>query len=118
MAPELIEIFARGVRRFVETVDHNLGETDALKRRFERWVFPDYGIREEDWIPFSDMVRDRLQEVIEDLETQFALFRRPRDGVDKTISVGVGLYLYKDDLTDDRKFKEMIANLMEGEKGI
>jgi hypothetical protein len=116
MAPELIEIFARGVRRFVETVDHNLGETDALKRRFERWVFPDYGIREEDWIPFSDMVRDRLQEVIEDLETQFALFRRPRDGVDKTISVGVGLYLYKDDLADDRKFKEMIANLMEGEK--
>jgi hypothetical protein len=116
MAPELIEIFARGVRRFVETVDHNLGETDAFKRRFERWVFPDYGIREEDWIPFSDMVRDRLQEVIEDLETQFALFRRPRDGVDKTLGVGVGLYLYKDDLADDKKFQEMIANLMEGEK--
>ena len=74
MAPELIEMFARGVRRFVETVDHNLGETDAFKRRFERWVFPDYGIREEDWIPFSDMVRDRLQEVIEDLETNLRCF--------------------------------------------
>lgn len=117
MAPELIEIFARGVRRFVETVDHNLGEQDPLRRRFERWVFPDYGIREEDWAPFSEMVRDRLQEVIEDLETQFALFRRPRTGVDPALSVGVGLYLYKDDLAEDRKFQEMLADLVEREKG-
>ncbi len=117
MAPELIEIFARGVRRFVETVDHNLGEQDAATRRFERWVFPDYGIREEDWAPFSEMVRDRLQDVIEDLETQFALFRRPRIGTDQILSVGVGLYLYKDDLVEDKKFQEMLADLMEREKG-
>jgi hypothetical protein len=113
MAPELIEVFARGVRRYVETVDHNLGEQDAGKRRFERWVFPDYGIREEDWVPFNDMVRDRLQEVIEDLETQFVLFRRPREGIDRTLSVGVGLYLYKDDLADDKKFQEMLATLLD-----
>jgi hypothetical protein len=99
------------VRRYVETIDHNLGETEPTRRRFERWVFPDYGIREEDWIPFSDMVRDRLQEVIEDLETQFGLFRRPREGVDRILSVGVGLYLYKDDLADDKKFQEMLASL-------
>jgi len=116
MAPELIEIFARGVRRFVETVDNNLGEQDATNRRFERWVFPDYGIREEDWVPFSEMVRDRLQDVIEDLETQFALFRRPRAGTDQILSVGVGLYLYKDDLVEDKKFQEMLADLMESEK--
>lgn len=116
MAPELIEVFARGVRRYVETIDHNLGEQDASKRRFERWVFPDYGIREEDWVPFSDMVRDRLQEVIEDLETQFVLFRRPRPGVDRTLSVGVGLYLYKDDLADDKKFQEMLATLLDDEQ--
>jgi hypothetical protein len=116
MAPELIEVFARGVRRYVETIDHNLGEKDADKRRFERWVFPDYGIREEDWIPFSDMVRDRLQEVIEDLETQFVLFRRPRLGVDQTLSVGVGLYLYKDDLADDKKFQEMLGTLVDDEE--
>ena len=116
MAPELIEVFARGVRRYVETIDHNLGEQESGKRRFERWVFPDYGIREEDWVPFSDMVRDRLQDVIEDLETQFVLFRRPRAGVDRTLSVGVGLYLYKDDLADDKKFQEMLATLLDDEK--
>jgi hypothetical protein len=116
MAPELIEVFARGVRRYVETIDHNLGEQDSSRRRFERWVFPDYGIREEDWVPFSDMVRDRLQEVIEDLETQFVLFRRPRAGVDRILSVGVGLYLYKDDLADDKKFQEMLATLLDDEQ--
>jgi hypothetical protein len=116
MAPELIEVFARGVRRYVETIDHNLGEQDSSKRRFERWVFPDYGIREEDWVPFNDMVRDRLQEVIEDLETQFVLFRKPRPDVDRILSVGVGLYLYKDDLADDKKFQEMLATLLDEEQ--
>jgi len=116
MAPELIEVFARGVRRYVETIDHNLGEKETSRKRFERWVFPDYGIREEDWVPFSDMVRDRLQEVIEDLETQFVLFRRPREGIDRMISVGVGLYVYKDDLADDKKFQEMLATLMADEE--
>lgn len=118
MAPEVIEIFARGVRRYVETVDHNLGEQEATRRRFERWVFPDYGIRAEDWAPFSEMVRDRLQEVIDDLETQFALFRRPREGTDQILSVGVGLYLYKDDLAEDKKFREMLTDLMESEKPV
>jgi hypothetical protein len=118
MAPEVIEIFARGVRRYVETVDHNLGEQEATRRRFERWVFPDYGIRAEDWAPFSEMVRDRLQEVIDDLETQFALFRRPREGTDQILSVGVGLYLYKDDLAEDKKFREMLTDLMDSEKPV
>ena len=113
MAPELIEVFARGVRRYVETIDHNLREVDPSKRRFERWVFPDYGIREEDWVPFNDMVRDRLQDVIEDLETQFVLIRKPRPESERILSVGVGLYLYKDDLADDRKFQEMLATLLD-----
>lgn len=67
-------------------------------------------------MPFSDMVRDRLQDVIEDLETQFVLFRKPRPESDRVLSVGVGLYLYKDDLADDRKFQEMLASLLDEEQ--
>ena len=117
MAPELIEVFARGVRRYVETIDHNLREHDASKRRFERWVFPDYGIREEDWVLFNDMVRDRLQELVEDLDTQFAGFQKPLDGEERTLSVGVGLYIYKDDLADDKKFQEMLAKVVDDDEG-
>ncbi len=28
----------------------------------------------------------------------------------RSLSVGVGLYLYKDDLADDKKFQEMLAS--------
>ena len=113
MAPELIEVFARGVRRYVETIDHNIREGDPQKRRFERWVFPDDGICESDWPAFRDMVHDRLQQVIEDLDTRFGGFRRPDLSVDKALSVGVGLYLFKDDLDDEREFAKTLAELKE-----
>jgi len=29
------------------------------------------------------------------------------------LSVGVGLYLYKDDLADDKKFQEMLTTLLD-----
>lgn len=111
MAPELIEVFARGVRRYTETIDHNIRESDPQQKRFERWVFPDDGICESDWLAFRDMVHERLQQVIEDLDTRFGTFRRPDPAADKQLSVGVGLYLFKDDLDDEREFAKTLARL-------
>jgi len=88
--PEMIEVFARGVRRYVETIDHNIRESVPERRRFERWVYPDHGISEKDWVAFRDMVHDRLQEVIEDLDTRFTLFARPDESKESVMSVGVG----------------------------
>jgi len=101
MAPELIEVFARGVRRYVETIDHNLQEKDPRARRFERWVFPDFGIRDEDWDAFREMVGDRLVGVIEDLDTRFAAFEKPEVEKGQGLTVGVGMYVYRDE-DDDR----------------
>jgi hypothetical protein len=111
MAPELIEVFARGVRRYVETIDHNLQEKDPQARRFERWVFPDFGLREQDWEKFRDMVHDRLIGVIEDLDTRFTSFERPELDRDDVLTVGVGMYLYKDDADDERLFKQQLNDL-------
>lgn len=111
MAPELIEVFARGVRRYVETIDHNLGEKDPKARRFERWVFPDFGIKVEDWDKFRDMVHDRLIGVIEDLDTRFANFERPASDSSDGLTVGVGMYLYKDQNDDERLFGLQLRNL-------
>jgi hypothetical protein len=111
MAPELIEVFARGVRRYVETIDHNLREKDPQARRFERWVFPDFGVREQDWNQFRDMVHDRLLGVIEDLDTRFAAFERPDPDADDSLTVGVGMYLYKDDADDERLFDQELKDL-------
>ena len=104
MAPEQVEVFARGVRRYVETVDYNLSQPDADDRRFERWVFPDFGIRERDWPVFRDMVTERLQHVIQDLDTKFGAFERPEPGAQDELRVGVGMYLYNDQSDDDTLF--------------
>ncbi len=104
MAPEQIEVFARGVRRYVETVDYNLGQPEAAERRFERWVFPDFGIREKDWPAFRALVTERLQNVIQDLDTKFAAFERPQPDATDEFKVGVGMYLYKDDSDDESLF--------------
>lgn len=104
MAPELIEVFARGVRRYIDTVHHNLEEADPDTKRFERWVFPDYGLRAEDWEAFTKLVNDRLQEVIEDLDRKFSAFKRPDARAGEMLTVGVGMYLYKDENDDDRLF--------------
>ena len=111
MAPEQIEVFARGVRRYVESIDHNLHEKDPQARRFERWVFPDFGIRVEDWDKFRDMVHDRLIDVIEDLDMRFSKFERPQAGKDEGITTGVGMYLYRDESDDDRLFSLELKQL-------
>jgi hypothetical protein len=104
MAPEQVEVFARGVRRYVETIDHNLGERDAECRRFERWVFPDFGIRIKDWDAFTSLVNDRLVGVIEDLDNRFTAFEKPSDSDADKLTVGVGMYVYKDEDDDERLF--------------
>jgi hypothetical protein len=111
MAPELIEVFARGVRRYVETIDHNLSEKDPELRRFERWVFPDFGVRQQDWRRFRDMVHDRLLGVIEDLDTRFSSFSKPDPDSDESLTVGVGMYLYKDDADDERLFDRKLKDI-------
>ncbi len=104
MAPEQIEVFARGVRRYVETIDFNLNEQDPGRRRFERWVFPDFGIRIKDWASFRQFVTSRLQQVVQDLDTKFGEFDRPEAGEIDVLKVGVGMYMYNDESDDDRLF--------------
>jgi hypothetical protein len=111
MAPEVIEVFARGVRRYIETIDHNLREKDPKARRFERWVFPDFGIREEEWDRFRAMVGDRLVGVIEDLDTKFANFERPNVEEGEGLTVGVGMYVYRDEADDERLFSLELKHL-------
>lgn len=104
MAPEQVEVFARGVRRYVETVDYNLSQPDSAERRFERWVFPDFGIRAKDWPNFRELVTERLQHVVQDLDTKFAAFQRPEPEADDELRVGVGMYLYNDESDDQSLF--------------
>jgi len=97
MTPELVQIFTQAVRRYVETVDHNLSQPDATGRRFDRLVYPDEGLRESDVPLFEHQVRDYLETVIAEIDAKAAMFPRPDSSAgEKPVYVGVGLYFYRE----------------------
>ena len=109
MAPDAVELFARSVRRFSETADHNLEHEVAEDRLFERWVFPDDGIRERDWSAFHALVSERLQDLVRELDTKFSWFESPRSRGEDGMSVGVGIYVFRDNKDDQRDWEQMLG---------
>jgi hypothetical protein len=118
LAPEVIEVFARSVRRYIDTIDNNNSVSDPKLKRFERHVFPDEGICAEDWERFRVFVKERLEPVLEDLDTKFAWFPSPAATGKKAMSVGVGVFVYCDDPAEQRKLAQLMANDEAVEKGL
>ena len=108
MVPQALEIFARGVRRYSSTAAHNLQNADGGERIFERWVFPDDGILERDWTRFQSLVSERLQDLVRELDTKFSWFESPKTRGEDGVSVGVGIYVYRDS-PEDQKDWERVA---------
>ena len=108
MVPQALEIFARGVRRYSSTAAHNLQNADGGERIIERWVFPDDGILERDWTRFQSLVSERLQDLVRELDTKFSWFESPKTRGEDGVSVGVGIYVYRDS-PEDQKDWERVA---------
>ena len=108
-APDAVEVFARSVRRFTETADHNLEHEAPDERLFERWVFPDDGIRDRDWPAFHALVSERLQDLVRELDTKFSWFESPRNRGEEGTSVGVGIYVYRDTAEDQRDWEQLLG---------
>jgi hypothetical protein len=109
MAPDAVELFARGLRRYSETLNHNLENSAPEDRLFERWVFPDDGVRERDWDAFHALVSERLQDLVRELDTKFSWFESPQNAGEEAMSVGVGIYVYKDTQQDRRDWEQMLG---------
>ncbi len=97
-----IEFIGRAARGFLDTSVQNM--TCAPQDKiFQRWVVPDQGIRPEDWIRFSEIVRERLEPVLHDLDAKFAGLEPPSDLLQGDgVAVGVGFYLYREEARHSR----------------
>jgi len=109
MAPDAVEVAAKGLRRLSETIDHNLQNAESGDRLFERWVFPDDGILERDWERFHALVSERLQDLVRELDTKFSWFESPRSKGAEGISVGVGICVYRDSQDDKRDWEQLLG---------
>lgn len=98
MTPETIQVFTQAVRRYMETVDFNLSNRGSGERRFERIVYPDPGLREEDIPAFQQEMREYLESVIAEIDFRSTSYARPEIAFgEEAVRVGVGLYFYRDD---------------------
>ena len=114
MTAEMIQIFSQAVRRYIETVDYNLGRRKGLEKRFDRMVYPDDGLRVVDVEIFQQEIREYLETVIQEIDQKSATYPRPeRKKGEKSVQVGVGIYFYQEANEDRAPLVETFGDLQE-----
>jgi hypothetical protein len=112
MTPETIQVFTQAVRRYIETVDFNLSRREVGLRRFDRAVYPDPGLREEDVPAFQQEMREYLESVISEIDFRSTSYLRPNSATgEKTVRVGVGLFFYHDEPESTKPLTDLIGRL-------
>ncbi len=101
--PASLERLGSVVYNFINTIDQNIFEQDTTKRNFERYVFADNGIKEEDLPRFRMFIKKRAQLLLEEIDNWLSQLEEP-DGIrSKPIRTGLGIYHYVD--ADDKEGK-------------
>jgi hypothetical protein len=114
MTAEMIQIFSQAVRRYIETVDYNLGRGKGQEKRFDRMVYPDDGLRIVDVEIFQQEIREYIEKVIQEIDQKSATYPRPeRKKGEKSVQVGVGIYFYQEANEDRAPLTETFGDLHE-----
>ncbi len=96
-APEGFELLGTGVANFVSTIDNNILEQNLEKRNFERHVFTDNGIKEEDLPIFRAFVKERAQLLLEEVDNWLSQLDEPESKDKNVVHTGLGIYHYVED---------------------
>jgi hypothetical protein len=114
MTAEMIQIFSQAVRRYIETVDYNLGRGKGLEKRFDRTVYPDDGLRLVDVEIYQQEIREYLESVIQEIDQKSATYPRPaRKRGEQSVNVGVGMYFFQEDAEKKAPLTETFGDLQE-----
>jgi hypothetical protein len=114
MTAEMIQVFSQAVRRYIETVDYNLGRAKGEEKRFDRMVYPDGGLRVVDVEIFQQEIREYLETVIQEIDQKSSTYPRPeRKKGEQSVQVGVGLYFYQETSEDREPLSESFRDLQE-----
>jgi hypothetical protein len=101
--PDSLERIGQAIQHLVETVEHNRQETDTDRRLFERTVYADDGIREEDLPRFKRYVQVKSQVLLEDIDNWLSQLEKPdRRRGECVIQTGIGIYHYIEKQMDSK----------------
>ena len=116
MTAEMVQIFSQAVRRYIETVDYNLGRSKSDAKRFDRMVYPDEGLRLVDVEIYQQEIREYLETVIQEIDQKSATYPRPeRARGEQSVQVGVGIYFYQEAFEDKTPLIESFSDIDEFE---
>ena len=116
MTAEMVQIFSQAVRRYIETVDYNLGRGKGEAKRFDRMVYPDDGLRLVDVEIFQQEIREYLETVIQEIDQKSATYPRPAQARgEQSVQVGVGIYFYQEVSVDKTPLIESFSDIQDFE---
>ncbi|TFG87975.1 MAG: hypothetical protein E4H19_00255 [Chromatiales bacterium] len=99
--PDSVERIGYFVQRLVETVDFNRQQSDPNLRLFERTVTADFGLKEEDLPALEGFIRQRGQQLLEEIDNWITLRDKPDLGRgDRAVQTGLGIYHYVENSDD------------------
>jgi hypothetical protein len=98
-----LEHLARTFTDIVNTLDHNLLENDARKRLFERQVYTEDGIREEDLPRFQAFAKNRASVLLDEIDNWLTQLEKPERKAGQTLVTGLGIFNYVQRITDNKK---------------
>lgn len=96
-SPDSVEIVGSAVQRLVETMDFNTQQVDPSHRLFERTVTADFGLKAEDFPALEGFIRQRGQQLLEEVDNWITLREKPNpESGEKIVQTGLGIYHFVD----------------------
>jgi hypothetical protein len=93
-APDGLEHLARTFTDMVNTLDHNLLESDGRKKLFERQVYTEDGIKEEDLPRFQAFAKARASILLDEIDNWLTQLEKPEKKKGQTVTTGLGIFNY------------------------
>ena len=93
-APDGLEHLARTFTDMVNTLDHNLLENDGTKKLFERQVYTEDGIKEEDLPRFQAFAKARASILLDEIDNWLTQLEKPDRKKGRLLTTGLGIFNY------------------------
>ena len=108
MSPAQIEFFGNALTRLADTLQFNLDRKNTEKR-VERSVFSDRGLPSEVVPIFEKHVRDRVTELLVDLDNWLSPYTARAATGEKQVRVGLAVFQFVDPAADMTPLRAMVA---------
>lgn len=112
LEPDALERLGRGVRDYVATMEVNMEKSEPGAGRFERFVAPEFGLREADLPAFNAYVRVQCQGLLEEIDNWLSKRSVPDiSRGEKAINTGIGIFHFlSEEESGEVEFRDLLED--------